>query len=42
MRSVPYVKRPPAEEDKSALYGTLGFIVFGAVIVILSYLFGWI
>ncbi len=42
VRSMPYIKRPHGEEDKSALYGTLGFIVFGAVIVILSYVFGWI
>lgn len=39
---MPHDKRPHGEEDKSALYGTLGVIVFGAVIVILSYLFGWI
>ena len=39
---MPYVKRPPVEEDKSALFGTFGFIVIGVVIIILGYVFGWI
>ncbi len=39
---MPYIKRPPAEEDKSVIYGTIGFLAIGGVVIIISYLFGWI
>lgn len=37
-----YESRPPAEEDKSVLYGTVGFIGIGAIVIFMGYLFGWI
>jgi len=42
VRSMPYEKRPHADEDKSVMFGTIGFLAIGAVVIILAYLFGWI
>ncbi len=39
---MPYEKRPPAEEDKSVMYGTIGSLLIGAVVIILGYVFGWL
>ena len=37
-----FYKRPTDDEDKSVLYGTVGFIVIGALVIVLGYAFGWI
>jgi len=37
-----YVMRPHADEDKSVLYGTFGFIVVAVVVIVIGHVFGWI
>ncbi len=37
-----FYKRPTDDEDKSVIYGTIGFLAIGAVVIILGYVFGWL
>ncbi len=37
-----FYKRPTDDEDKSVMYGTIGVLAIGAVVIILGYIFGWL